>query len=107
MVSSRRQWQRPERQLGDLGGDLAVADAQRVARLRLAADERERDRAVDGGHHGGADASDLLLAAAEHRAGRGRSGEAQAAEVTVRLAAVEQARDRLMPDVAALGERDR
>ncbi len=40
-------------------------------------------------------------------AGRGRGGQAQPAQVAVRLAAVEQPRDGLLADVTALGERDR
>ena len=78
-----------------------------AARLGLAAQDRERDRAARGGEHGGADR-------ARPRARRARSGRRaptgparrEAAQVAVRLALVVEARDRLLADVAALGEAD-
>jgi hypothetical protein len=73
----------------------------------LPADERKCDRAVDWGDHRGADAADLTLSEPQRLAGRDGLGEAQPAEVAVGLAAVMEARDRLLADVAALGERDR
>ena len=59
---------RSEGQLDDLGG-IAVADLDRRPRLGLAAQDRERDRAVGGGEHGGADRAQLALAEADRIAG--------------------------------------
>ena len=83
----------------------AVADGERVARLRLAAHERQRDRAV-------AAASRRPMPSRPTSRSPRRSGvpvaagaaEPQPAQVAVRLAAEVQAGDGLLPDVAALLE---
>ena len=67
-----------ERQLDDLGAvGVAVADLDRCPRLRLAAEDRERDRAAGGGDDGGADLPELALAEPDRVAaggGRRRGG---------------------------------
>ena len=75
--------------------------------LGLAAQDRERDRAVGGGEDGGADRAELAVAERDRVAGGRRRLEPQAAQVAVGLALVVQAGDRLLADVAALGEADR
>ena len=55
---------------------------------------------------GARDAPDLLLAELQRGARLDRRAEPQAAQVAVRLAAVEEPRDGLLADVAALGEGD-
>src|SRR6478735_2780229 len=65
-----------ERQLDDLRREVAVADRDRRARRRLAADEGERDRTQRRRDDGAADAADLAIAECQPRAGRDRRGEA-------------------------------
>ena len=77
-----------------------------AAGLGLAADDRERDRAERGGEDRGPDRAHDLLARARSRRRREGPRRAQAAQVAVRLALVVQAGDRLLADVAALGEAD-
>src|SRR5207245_2357788 len=77
------------------------------ARLRLAAQDRQGDRAVEGGDAAAADSAGLLLAKRERRAGRCRGAEPQAAQAAVGLALVVEAGDGLLADVAALAEADR
>src|SRR5205085_1836082 len=55
----------------------------------------------------GADRSQLPIAEPHRLAGRRRRRQAQPAQVAVRLALVVQAGDRLLADVAALGEAHR
>src|SRR5215217_3668779 len=93
-----------EGQLDDFGGHCVLAREQLVAGDGLAAHERQRDRPMHGGDHRGPQPADLLLAPPQDRAHRHRRGEPQPAEVAVRLAAVVQPRDGLLPHVAALGE---
>ena len=52
------------------------------------------------------DLTDLALAESQHGTGRNLLGQPQAAQGAVRLASVEQPRDGLLTDVAALRERD-
>ena len=88
-----------------LGRRAGVADGDGVAGRGLPPHERERDRAVGGGDRDARQAADLLLAEPQHGSGGDRLGQAEAAQVAVRLAPVVEAGDRLLPDVAALAER--
>ena len=96
----------PEGQLHQGRGHAAVTDGHGVAGRRLAAHDREADRPERGGDDGRAEAADHALAEPQLVAGRGGLGQPQAAQVAVGLAAVEEARDRLLADVATLGEGD-
>ena len=80
------------------------ATSTRVAGRGLAAHERERDRAERGGDERARQPPDDALAEAQLGAGGHRLGQPQAAQVAVGLAAVEQPRDGLLADVAALRE---
>src|SRR5215207_4631609 len=95
-----------ERQLDDLGGDLA-ADGEPVPDLRFAPDDRQRDRTQGGGEAGASDPADLALAEQERLTGLGGAAQPEPPQRAVRLATVVQARHRLLPDVAALLEVDR
>src|ERR671910_1800438 len=95
-----------ERQLDDFGLDAGLADRHPRARLRFAADDRERDRAEGGRNARGPDPSHLSVAESDRLPRPRRGVEAKPAQVAVRLALVVEPRDRLLPDVAALGEVD-
>src|SRR4051794_39724814 len=94
-----------ERQLDDLGARRRALDREPIARRRLPAHERQRDRPEARRDDHGAEPADGLLAELQLRAGRLGRAQPQAAQVAVRLAAVVQARDGLLADVAALAER--
>ena len=93
--------------LEHFGAHAALADPDDASRLRLAAHERERDRAEPGGDAAAAHAFDGPLTQGQLLAGARRLGQAQPAQVAVGLALVVQARDRLLAHVAALGEAHR
>src|SRR5215211_6051605 len=103
----RRMLRLRERQVDDLRAHPVVADDERVPGGRLAAHESERDPAVQRRLDDRAEPADLALAEPQWIARRRRTAQRQAAQVAVRLAAEVQPRDRLLPDVAALVERDR
>ena len=91
-----------EGELDHAGG--GVTGGESAPRLRLPADQRQPDRAVQGRDRDAREHPDLLLAEPERRAGLDRRAELQAAQVAVRLAAVEEPRwSRLLmqePDMA-------
>src|SRR5438874_7097790 len=85
-----------ERQLDDLRRDRRLANADPRTRRGLAAQEREGDRAELGRARDRADAADAALAEVNlHASERGRR-QPQATEMTVGLAPVVEARDRLL-----------
>src|SRR6185312_11220659 len=94
-----------EGQLEHLGARPA-RDGEGRARLGLAPYQSERDRAEAGGVDDAAEVPDELLAEVQLRPRFGGRGERQPAQVSVRLALVEQAGDGLLADVAALREAD-
>src|SRR3954468_7369699 len=96
-----------EREVGDLGGQLAVADREPIAGCGLTPDDREADRAEGRGEAARAERPDLLLAQPKRLSFGRRRAQAQAAQGPVWLAPVVQAGDRLLADVAALLEIDR
>src|ERR1039458_7552261 len=81
-----------------------LAHADRAPGLGLAAHEPQPDRAIGGGENRAGAPPEGALAQAQLRARRarhrGRPGQAQPAQMAVWLAAVIQARDRLLADVA-------
>src|SRR5206468_4085428 len=91
----------------DLGSNACVADRHGGARGRLAAHERERDRAEGRGDADRAGAPEVTVGAADHGAALDGLGQPQPAQVAVRLALVEKPRDGLLAHVAALREADR
>src|SRR6185295_16190970 len=91
----------------DLGRNAIFTYGDRRARLRLAAQNRQADRPEGGGEGGAADPAHLLLADDEALARPRRAAESQPPQVAVGLALVVEAGDRLLADVAALGEADR
>ena len=95
----RRAARRPRRRRTAPSDDECAVGASRRT-------QRERDRAEARGHRGARDlAGGALLVGDLHPRGDGL-GRQQPAEPAVRLAAVEEPRDRLLADVAALRERD-
>ena len=96
-----------ERQVDNARRNAIFTYGELGARLGLAADDRQRDRPAGGGDAGAADRCrpPSRPAAARRRARPGRS--AQPAQVAVGPALVVEAGDRLLADVAALGEADR
>src|SRR3954454_11884471 len=78
----------------------------RVPRAGFAAHKREPDRSVLGGDDHRTEPADDLLAEVQLGARRRRLAQPQPEQAAVRLAPVVEPRDRLLPDVAALGERD-
>ena len=104
----------PPRQAGGANGSsttsavvAAAGELQARPRLRLPAHERECDRPEPGRVGDAREAADLPLAEQQRRARLGESSEPQAAQVAVGPALVVEARDRLLADVAALGEAHR
>src|SRR6188472_1293210 len=91
----------------DFSRNAIFTYGDRRAGLRLAAQDRQADRPEGGGEGGAADRPDLLLAEDEALARLRRAAESQSPQVAVGLALVVEAGDRLLTDVAALGEADR
>ncbi len=98
---------RSERELDDLGRNRVATDQDGRSGHDLAADEAEGDRAETRGDADAPNAPDAAAVELDLLAGPGWSGQPKSAQVPVRLASVIEPRDRLLPDVAALRERDR
>src|SRR6476646_6014642 len=95
-----------ERQLDDLALGGAVADRDHRADRSLAAHERQRDRPEPRRRRDTAEPPDDPALECELLPGSGGvRAQPQSAESAVGLAPVVQARDGLLADVAALGER--
>src|SRR6478672_13909224 len=96
-----------EGRLDDLGADGGIADVDVRSRLRLPPDDCEGDRPVRGGEHGRSDLADGAIAETDLVSVADGGLEAEPPQVAVGLALVVQPGDRLLADVAALGETHR
>src|SRR5256885_2073194 len=97
----------PPRSSSFMATSTLLAPDVRPAERRRAPHQRQGDVAEARRAHRGAQPADLALAEAQRCVRHGRPGQPQSAQAAVGLAPVVQARDRLLADVAPLGEAHR